>query len=138
MNLLTPKGFLQVGGIVLVAVGILGFVLVGPSAERSIFQSAWWFNPVENWAHLVLGIVALGAAFLLTDAVSQKWITVVVGAVALLVGVVGFFLPETAPNFFGANLENPLDNILHLVVGAWALWAGLKNPAGAGTAPPVA
>lgn len=127
MNLLTPKGFLQVGGIVLIVVGILGFFLIGPSESQSIFGSAWYFDPVENWAHLILGIIAVGAAYMLTDANSQKWLTILVGIVALLVGLIGFILPSAPPNFLGANLENPLDNILHLVVGAWAIWAATKK-----------
>ena len=38
------------------------------------------------------------------------------------------------PNFYGANLENPLDNILHLVIGVWAVlaWRGAKKMPGGG------
>ena len=122
MDVLSVKGFLQVGGVVLVLVGVLGFFLIGPTAEASIFGSNWWFDNGENWAHLVLGIVALLLAYF-APMTLNKPIVVVLGLIALLVGVWGFF----APNFLGANLENPADNILHLVVGIWALWAGLKK-----------
>jgi hypothetical protein len=34
---------------------------------------------------------------------------------------------QPVPNTFGlANLENPADNLLHLVVGAWALYAAWR------------
>ncbi|MEK9147909.1 MAG: hypothetical protein AAB650_00555, partial [Patescibacteria group bacterium] len=59
---MNPKQFLQIGGVVLVLVGILGFVgVIGPTAESSLFGGAWWFDNAENWAHLVLGVVALGS-----------------------------------------------------------------------------
>lgn len=122
-NILTPKGFLQVGGIILLVVGILGFFLLGPTPEGSIFGEAWWFDTAENWAHLVLGIVALAAVYGMKDAATQKGLALVVGIVALLVGIYGFF----SPSLLGANLENPLDNILHLVVGAWGITAGSKK-----------
>ena len=63
---MNPKQFLTIGGVVLVLLGILGFVnVIGPTSEVSIFGSAWWFDNAENWAHLILGIVALLAAFAL-------------------------------------------------------------------------
>lgn len=124
MNLFTPKGFLQIGGIVLLAVGILGFFLIGPTEEQSIFGSAWWFDNAENWAHTVLGIVALIVGYGVKSASTQKSIAMIVGVVALLVGIYGFI----SPSLLGANLENPLDNILHLVVGAWALAAVTMKP----------
>ena len=124
-NILSPKGFLQIGGIILVLVGVLGFFLIGPTEEQSILGAAWWFDTYENWAHVVLGIVALVAAYGLKDAAMQKGLVMIVGIVALLVGIWGFF----SPSLLGANLENPLDNILHLVVGAWGILASMKKPA---------
>ncbi|MBI3335160.1 MAG: hypothetical protein HY001_01510 [Candidatus Portnoybacteria bacterium] len=120
---MNPKQFLQLGGIILVVVGLLGFVgLLGPGVESSIFGSAWWFDNAENWAHLVLGVVALIAAYALPET-THKTITVVVGVVAVLVGL---YSVAGEAQLLGANLENPLDTILHLVVGAWALWASYK------------
>ncbi len=120
---MNPKKFLQIGGIILVIVGILGFFLIGPTEEKSIFGGSWWFDSGENWTHLILGIVALALVYGVKSAPLQKWVTVIVGVVALIAGISGF----VSPNFLGANLESPLDNILHLVIGIWALWAGLKG-----------
>lgn len=117
---MNPKQFLQIGGVVLVVVGILGFVgVIGPTAAKSIFGSRWWFDTNENWAHLVIGIVALAASYGL-GASLQKNLTLLVGIVGVFVGLYSAFV-STA--FLGANLENPADTLLHLVVGAWALWA---------------
>lgn len=127
---MNPKQFLQIGGIILVVVGVLGFFLIGPTPEGSIFGANWYFDNGENWAHLIIGIVALIFAYGVKSESAQKNLTVLAGIIALVVGVWGFFLGNTvSPNFFGANLENPLDNILHLIIGVWALWAAFKKPA---------
>lgn len=126
-TILSPKGFLKVGGVVLVLVAVLGYVgIIGPTPEQSIFGDAWYFDNAENIAHLVLGVVALILAFAANAGV-QKAITVVVGIIAVLAGL--YSLMGTA-TLWGAGLENPLDTILHLVVGAWALAAGIKRHGG--------
>lgn len=117
---MNPKQFLIIGGIILVLVGILGFFLIGPTAEKSIFKGAWWFDNQENWAHLILGIVALIVAFAAPISV-QKPIVVLVGVLGVFFGVWSIF----GPKFLGANLENPADTILHFVVGVWALYSAL-------------
>lgn len=121
---MNPKQFLTIGGVVLVVVGILGYVgILGPTADRSIFGAMWWFDNPENIAHTILGIVAIAAAYVL-PANLQKWLTIAVGALAVLIGLYSL-LGETV--VLGANLENPADSILHLVIGAWALYAGLRK-----------
>lgn len=116
---MNAKQFLQIGGAVLLLVGILGFIgVIGPTPEKSLFGDFWWFDNGENWAHTILGIVALIASMSMSMA-SQKTLTMVVGVVAVFFGLYNFF----STSFYGANLESPADLILHLVVGAWALWA---------------
>lgn len=114
---MNPKQFLTIVGVVLVAAGVLGYVgVLGPTAEQSVFGDLWWFDNGENIAHTVLGLVALGAAFML-DSKMQKTLTMVYAAVTLFFGVYGFVSTDA----FGlANLENPMDNVLHLAIGAWA------------------
>ena len=124
-NFLTPRGFLSLGGVVLLAVGILGFIgVLGPTPDRSIFGDMWWFDNAENVAHTVLGIVALLAVTMMKDAGMHKMLVLAVGAFALLVGLYNLGGEVTLA---GANLESPADTILHLVVGVWGLYAGLKG-----------
>lgn len=118
---MNPKQFLTWGGVVLVVLAILGFILPG----GQILGDTWYLTAGENVAHLVLGVVALVAAFM-ADAKTQKLLTQVVAVVALFFGLYGFVVGGNPPlNTFGvANLETPLDHLLHLVVGAWAGYAG--------------
>jgi uncharacterized membrane protein HdeD (DUF308 family) len=118
-----PKQFLQIGGVVLLLVGILGFIgVIGPTPDKSLFGEAWYFDNPENWAHTILGIVALIAAFSL-PAASQKMLTMLVGLLAIFFGVYNIF----STNFLGANLESPTDMILHFAIGIWALYASMAK-----------
>lgn len=122
---MNPKQFLQIGGVVLLLVGILGFVgVIGPTADRSIFGETWWFDNGENWAHTLLGVVAIAASFM-ESAVVQRFLVIVVGLLGILVAVYNVF--ETS--LLGAELQNPADLLLHLVVGAWALYAAYNRRA---------
>lgn len=125
MNLFSPKGFLQIGGAVLVLIGILGYIgVIGPTPERSIFGEFWWFDNAENIAHLVLGVAGLAASFVL-DNQMQKYLVMALGVLGIGVGVYNF----VSPMLLGANLETPADLVLHLVVGAWAIYAAMKGGA---------
>jgi hypothetical protein len=124
-SLFTPKGFLTVGGAVLLLVGLLGFVILKDPA-----LGFFWLDSSENIAHTVLGIVALAAVFVpglnVALAPYYRWIVILVGVIALFFGVYGFLLAPgspASPNTFGlANLELG-DNLLHLVIAAWAFLA---------------
>ena len=117
---MNPKQFVLIGGIVLLALGIVGFLGVFNDTK-----SAFYLDQGENVAHTGLGIIAIAAAFLISDAMLQKWLVAVVGITALFFAVYGFMVAgNTPPNTFGvSNLESPADDILHLVVGIWALAA---------------
>jgi len=118
-----PKQFLLIGGIVLLALGLVGFAGV-----FSQMNSFFYLDNSENVAHTGLGIIAIAASYVLKDANLQKWLVVAVGVLALFFTVYGFAVAANAsPNTFGiANLESPADDILHLVVGVWALAAAFK------------
>ena len=117
---MNPRQFLLVGGIVLLALGLVGFLGV-----FSDTKSAFYLDSGENVAHGVLGIIAIAAAFVISDGTMQKWLVAVVGVTALFFAVYGFMVAgNTPPNTFGiSNLESPADDVLHLVVGIWALAA---------------
>lgn len=126
----TPRGFLTYGGIVLLLLGIVGFLNI---FTESAFP-AFWLDTGENVAHTALGIVALAIVFIpglnTTFAPYYRWIVILLGIVALFFAVYGFLVGGNAsPNTLGlTNLESPLDDILHLVVGAWALYAAWRAP----------
>lgn len=114
---MNPRQFLQIGGSVLLLLGIAGFIL----PDGQILGEAWYLTMGENVAHLVLGVVALAASFML-GAKMQKMLTTVIAIVAIFFGLYGFVVAGAEPlNTFGvANLESPYDNVLHLLIGAWA------------------
>jgi hypothetical protein len=121
---LTPRGFLQWGGIVLALLGIVGFLNI-----FSDTSSSFYLDSAENVAHLGLGVIALAALYVpgLNTALAPyyKWIVALVGVIALFFAVYGFLQSGApAPNTFGVgNLETPIDDLIHLVVGVWGLWA---------------
>jgi hypothetical protein len=128
---LTPKGFLMYGGIVLILVGILSYLPFINSPQTSIFGRYWWFDGTEGVVHIGLGVIAIIASYVLTGDLA-KWLTIIVALVALLFAVLGLFLDQgasTVMNIGPANLESPMDSILHLVVAVWAGYAGLMSRA---------
>jgi hypothetical protein len=118
-----PKQFLQIGGVVLLLVGILGFIgVIGPTEEDSIFGATWWFDNGENWAHTLLGIAALLASFVL-PAAGQRGLVFLVGLLGIYFGIYNLFTED----FLGTNLEQHADTLLHFVVGGSALFAAGYN-----------
>ena len=119
---MNPKQFLQLGGVILVLLAVIGFL--APNLAGDFLN----FDMYENWVHLLLGVVALVLAPLPVGDL-KKWVVVLVGLLALAFAILGFMVRSNpSPNFYGvANLENPVDNVLHLVVGVWALFAAFNK-----------
>lgn len=125
---MTPRQFLLLGGIILVVLGLAGMFVLGPTAASSLLGEFFWLDSTENIIHLLLGAIALAAYYLVKDDNLVKWLVVLVGVLATLATVVGLLNAGNAvPNVGVANLENPSDTILHLVVAVWALWVGLVS-----------
>jgi uncharacterized membrane protein len=128
--------FLALGGVVLLLLGIVGYVNVFTRSATPWF----WLDSGENLAHTVLGVVALAAVFVpgLNRALAPYYraIVIIVGVIALFFAVYGFLQAGASePNTFGlSNLENPSDNLLHLVVAVAAFAAAFapgQEPAAA-------
>ena len=113
----TPSGFLQWGGVLLIALGIVGFFLLGPTPQASAFGDAWWFDNVENAAHLVIGTIALVLSFGIRNHGINTKVALIIGLFAVFAAVWGAF----SPDFLGAHLEMPGDTVLHAALGMWAL-----------------
>jgi hypothetical protein len=123
------RTFLIVGGAVLLLLGLVGYAGIFSKESTPWF----WLDDGENLAHTFLGIVALAAVYVpgLNSALKPYYrgIVALVGVIALFFAGYGLLQASGAdPNTFGvSNLENPSDNVLHLVVGIVALaaaWMG--------------
>lgn len=120
----------MLGGMILVILGIAGMFFFGPTVESSMLGDKFYLTEGENIAHLVLGAVALGAYFMISSAKLLRVLVVLVGVLALVAAVWGFVSAgKPAPNISVANLENPLDNVLHLLVAVWAFTASIRKSA---------
>lgn len=126
---MNSKQFLTIGGAILLLLGIVGYLGVFNRASTPFF----WLDSSENLAHTLLGIVALAAVFVpgLNSFLEPyyKPIVILVGLLGLFFAFYGFAVAgNPVPNTFGAaNLESPADDLLHLVVGVWALYAAFMG-----------
>ncbi len=115
--ILRPTNVLKIGGAVLILLGLIG--LTGVTTSWAFFN----LDTGENVAHIGLGVVGLAVAFGTSDERVHRGLVGVLAITGIAFGVGGFFLgagDAMHGNFFGlANLENPSDDVLHLVVGIW-------------------
>ncbi len=114
-------------GAIYVLVGLLGFAVTGGTEFAGtegnnliIFE----VNPLANIVHILVGALLLGGAA--RGAVASKQVNILVGAVYLVLGLVGFFIYGTAANILALNTA---DHFLHLATAALALFVGLAAPA---------
>jgi hypothetical protein len=111
------KQFLILTGIAGVLLGVLGYVgIIGPTHDHSIFGHAWFFNDIENGVHLLYGVLALVFAFLLPKS-AQPIPVIAVAILGLYFAAYNLF----RTNLLGADLQRPLDILLHATAGIWAI-----------------
>jgi hypothetical protein len=111
------KSFTLILGVVLLAVGIWGWVTGAHDHILVVFG----INMAHNLVHILSGAVALVAG--LKDEKSAKLYCLVFGAVYGLVAIAGFL--NVAPAVTLLNL-NMADNVLHVAIAAACLWMGLQ------------
>jgi len=111
-------------GAVFVVVGLLGFTVSGEhsfaghtGSNLILFQ----VNGLHNVVHLAVGIVLILAAIAGTRAARTANTTI--GAVYLILGVLGLFLP--AASALNLIALNGADNALHIVIGLVLVAFGL-------------
>lgn len=126
-----PQVYALTLGVVLVAVGIIGFLVepsfgIGDSAQRGtliVFDINGWHNVV----HLLSGIVGIALA---ATAAKARLFCIGYGVVYVLVTILGFVVGDG-----GLLLSlipiNTADNLLHLVIALTGIAIGLTSPAGA-------
>ena len=111
-------------GAVYILVGLLGFAVTSGvgfiATEGGLLLGVFEVNPLHNIAHLLIGAALLIAG--LKSVPAAKAVNIAVGAVYLLLGVVGFFLVDTALNILALNTA---DHFLHLASALVLLGVGL-------------
>ena len=119
-------------GAVYLVVGALGFLVTAGvdfiATEGGLLLGIFEVNPLHNIVHLLIGAALLIAG--LSSVSAAKATNIVVGAVYLLVGIVGFFLVGTALNILALNT---FDHFLHLVSALVLLGVGLAAERGVNT-----
>ena len=111
-------------GAVYVLVGLLGFAVTGGvdflATEGGLVLGLFMVNPFANVVHLLIGAALLIAG--LSNVAAAKATNTTIGAVYLLLGIVGFFLVNTALNVLALNTA---DHFLHLASAIVLLGVGL-------------
>ena len=99
-------------GVVLVLVGILGFVLTSPLL--GIFE----VSSTHNIVHLLTGAILIAGAAI-DGGRNARLVNMVLGAVYLLVAVVGFAAPDLTNTLLTQPAGTALttDNVLHVLLG---------------------
>ncbi len=119
-------------GDVYLLVGLLGFAVtsgIGFFATEGANLIFFEVNPLHNVIHLAIGAALLYSG--LQNAAVARTVNATVGAVYLLVGVLGLFLLSSPLNIIALN---GADNVLHLASAVLLLGVGLsldKSPAAA-------
>ena len=123
-------------GAVYVLVGLLGFAVTSGvgfvATSGGLLLGIFEVNPLHNIAHLVIGAALLIAG--LVSTMAAKATNGTVGAVYLLLGIMGFFLVWTNANILALNTA---DHILHLASAVLLIGVALgadRNVAGGATA----
>ncbi|MDT0180589.1 DUF4383 domain-containing protein [Microbacterium sp. ARD31] len=111
-------------GAVYLLVGLLGFTVTSGvgfiATDGGLLLGIFEVNPLHNIAHLLIGAALLIAG--LKSVPAAKSVNTAVGAVYLLLGIVGFFLVGTALNILALNT---FDHFLHLASAIVLLGVGL-------------
>jgi Domain of unknown function (DUF4383) len=100
-------------GAVYLLIGLVGFTVSGgygfASHDGGKLLGLFMVNPLHNVVHLLVGVLLLVGAY--AGVRMARGINLLVGAVYLLVGVLGLFLLNSTANILALNSA---DNVLHL------------------------
>lgn len=111
-------------GAVYLLVGLLGFAYTGGvsfvATSGGAILGIFEVNPLHNVAHLLIGAALLIAG--LSSVSAARATNTTIGAVYLLLGIVGFFLVGTSLNILALNTA---DHFLHLASAIVLLGVGL-------------
>jgi hypothetical protein len=104
-------------GAVYILVGLLGFTVSGQGpfigAEGGLLLGIFEVNGLHNIVHLAIGAALLGAA--MSSAAASKATNLTIGIVYGALGVLGWFIQDTALDIVALNAA---DHLLHLASAA--------------------
>lgn len=115
-NARLARSWLLLAGVILIAVGIVGFVsnpLVGPTGLVAT-------DNLHNIVHVLTGVLALGLAYGMRDDIGTA--TIIFGALYLAV----FVVTVVSPTLFGLfSVEvNAVDHVIHIGLAVVSLGLG--------------
>lgn len=118
----------RVSGVALAATAVLGILLNAVGQADVLGAGFLAFDWTHNIVHVLLAVVALGIGFSTVEASLSKNLAKVVGIVYLGLGVVGFLpgIVDALDSMLGLHLELG-ENLVHLVIGAWGVYAGFTT-----------
>ncbi len=111
------RSFALVLGVILLLVGILGYVM---NPTGGLLLGVFAVDSTHNAIHLATGIAGIAAALM-------GWARVfcqVFGVVYLLVGVLGLIATDSTGMLLGILHNNTADTFLHLAIGGAAAYVG--------------
>lgn len=109
-------------GAVYTLVGLAGFLVTGGvefAGQEGNPLLGFEVNPLHNIVHLAIGIALLASS---RTVASARRMNITVGAVYLLVGILGLFIIGTEANILALN---GADNVLHFGTAIILLGVGL-------------
>ncbi len=117
------KRFAQILGVVLILVGVVGLIL-GDRVWLGILN----VDIVEDIVHLATGAILAYVGFSQTDLSTARSIVLALGAVYVVVGILGFVVPM----MFGLLPDGYtiFDNLLHLALGIVGIAVALASRPG--------
>jgi hypothetical protein len=120
-------------GAVYLLIGLLGFTATSGvgffDTSGGLLLGIFEVNIFHNVAHLLIGAALLIAG--LSNVRAAKTVNVIVGAVYLLLGIVGLFVTNTPLNILALNAP---DHVLHFASAVILLAVGLGADKGVRTA----
>jgi hypothetical protein len=112
---------LMVFGVVLVLVGILGFV-PGITNDDGLLLGIFAVDAIHNIIHLASGILAV--VFARMGAAQASMFAKILGIVYAIVAVVGLLQGDSVLGIIGVNMA---DNILHVLLAIVFLYVGFSK-----------